>query len=368
MLKAITLLVLSLSCSLSALDEKKEYEIVMLASKGKELTTQSAGEIKLADNYVAGKIEESGRESLFIYSILDEEFTLIDLGIQNASFEALSETGMLSGLIPNGWDSQPYLYDSQTDLFSKYIWKDHFDPIIIGIALDGGLYTRQRYNAKSYIHYLDGRVINVPKHITKVNAKGEYIYENDYYGDESGTWFFSPETGKTEIGDVNCQILTDTGYVAGVENYVRAFLWHRNFGMIKINPLEDEDADIEISMVNNLGQVVGEWQYSNDYYRHAFIYAIEKGLIDLGTLGGKESIALSINDHGVVVGNSDLKNHSQGRGFIWDEERGMRELSALISKHNGWKDLSAICINNAGVILGKGSFYGVENYFVLKPL
>jgi probable HAF family extracellular repeat protein len=47
------------------------------------------------------------------------------------------------------------------------------------------------------------------------------------------------------------------------------------------------------------GRVDGD----NDY--HAFSWTAADGVIDLGTFGGRRSVALAVNSRGLVIGTSD---------------------------------------------------------------
>jgi len=81
---------------------------------------------------------------------------------------------------------------------------------------------------------------------------------------------------------------------------------------------------------------------------------------DLGTMGGSESGALSLNNRGQVVGfalnaipdpfsmfDFPILNGTQTRAFLWDERRGMRDLETL-----GGPDAWAVSINERGQIAG----------------
>ena len=80
--------------------------------------------------------------------------------------------------------------------------------------------------------------------------------------------------------------------------------------------------------------------------------AVEYQIIDLGTVGGDESVACSINDSGQIVGGSD------GRACLFDPTGGGAniDLGSLGGSHsNAWS------INNNGQIVGY-AFTGSGNY------
>src|SRR5690349_22025421 len=55
---------------------------------------------------------------------------------------------------------------------------------------------------------------------------------------------------------------------------------------------------------NNLGQVVGSSETASGAV-HAFIWSSQVGMLDLGTLGGMNSRAWEVNSSGVIIGTSD---------------------------------------------------------------
>lgn len=100
------------------------------------------------------------------------------------------------------------------------------------------------------------------------------------------------------------------------------------------------------SAINDSGIVVGysELHHGSITY-HAFRY--EHGIIeDLGTLGGPRSSAIAIGSAGIIVGEAQRKSGSVG-AFAWD--RGvMTELEGF-----GHERATAFGVNGAGVVVGQ---------------
>jgi probable HAF family extracellular repeat protein len=69
--------------------------------------------------------------------------------------------------------------------------------------------------------------------------------------------------------------------------------------------------------------------------------------VDLGTLGGADSVATDINEPGQVVGWSrTASSPSRQRAFLWTRDDGMKDLGSLGA------DSSAAAINDAGKVVG----------------
>jgi len=99
--------------------------------------------------------------------------------------------------------------------------------------------------------------------------------------------------------------------------------------------------------INDSGQVAGSYyKYGGD---HAFITGPNGvGMADIGTLGGSESIAYSINDSGQVVGYSLMPGDTGVHAFVTGPNGvGMTDLGAL-----GGRISYAYNINDSGQVVG----------------
>jgi probable HAF family extracellular repeat protein len=109
--------------------------------------------------------------------------------------------------------------------------------------------------------------------------------------------------------------------------------------------------DSAANAINDHGAVVGYSNLASDAAMHAFLYSDGK-MTDLGTLGGRNSEAAAINNQGAVVGAS-LTSSSVGRGFV-DLHGRMIDLNSLIPAESGLVITNAMDINDRGQIVAQG--------------
>lgn len=116
--------------------------------------------------------------------------------------------------------------------------------------------------------------------------------------------------------------------------------------------------------LNDNGQVVGMSESSSVYF-YAFIWQ-NGNITSLGALPGYlESDAQSINNSGFVVGRV-MGGLPTEHAFIWGGGV-MTDLNTLIPENSGWELTTAKCINDAGQIVGWGTYNGLSRGFVLTP-
>ena len=84
---------------------------------------------------------------------------------------------------------------------------------------------------------------------------------------------------------------------------------------------------------------------------HAFVWDSVNGMQDIGTLGGKVSYALAVNESGTVIGYSYLRDNVTSHVFLWTAAGGMVDLGkhfpATISSQGSF-------INSSGNVAGEG--------------
>jgi probable HAF family extracellular repeat protein len=128
--------------------------------------------------------------------------------------------------------------------------------------------------------------------------------------------------------------------------------------------------DAWAASINERGQVVG-WAYTDSTpneatgtpNQHPFLWEHGK-MVDLGTLGGTLAVAGSftwpggraINNQGLIVGTSNLAGDQTHHAFLWERcnsrERGsLRDLGTL-----GGKNSEAFWVNDTGEIVGRADF------------
>jgi probable HAF family extracellular repeat protein len=132
--------------------------------------------------------------------------------------------------------------------------------------------------------------------------------------------------------------------------------------------------DSVANAINDSGQVVGFSHKTADGMTfHAFRTAANKAINpatdDLGTLGGARSKAYDINKSGQVVGESYLTDGTTTHAFFYSGTGAMQDLNHLIDPAGGWTLIAARGINDSGQIVGYGvNPAGQTRAFLLTPV
>jgi probable HAF family extracellular repeat protein len=142
--------------------------------------------------------------------------------------------------------------------------------------------------------------------------------------------------------------LADVFGIAGTTE-LRAFGWHRDRGLFDLGTLGGPGA-VALS-VNRDGQVAGtsfttDIPGANGMPPLAPFLWSNGEMINLGTLGGTFGVAAKVTNHGQVVGDSDLKGDTTAHGFSW--KRGtLTDLGTL-----GGDFSTAKWVNETGEVVG----------------
>ena len=126
-----------------------------------------------------------------------------------------------------------------------------------------------------------------------------------------------------------------------------AFLYRRG-KLIDLGTLGG--ADTLANDINTQGEVVGLSLLASGTEGQAFLYSHGR-MTDLGTLGGAGSVAGAINDHGVVVGAAATSNNVS-HGFV-DSDGKMTDLNTLVPSNSGFVIVNAQDINDGGQIVAQ---------------
>lgn len=375
---------------LGSLSANPSYEIFPMAPKGKEFVTQSGEQIAMTrSGYVYGTINTGGPkiypwtpEKPFIYNVHSGQFDILDFG-DKSSISLVNEQGWIAGHRNLPEDAyyfnyrEGYLLNSTTGedaTIPLFPWPyEHRSPTFIGITAQKKAYLMDSDYKHYFAYNLDTKILeDIPDEgIIKVNLNGQYVFQPrlNWYSFTEEIWFHDPEKGKLPIGDYQFSVLNEEGFVAGSAKDSKGrsnkgFVWSLKSG-IKTFKLHGDS--LIVNGLNSKGQVVGAATFQQgNQQTHAFFYDPAKGgVVDLGTIADANSSALAVDDKGTVVGNCEINQYEQ-IGFIWDSKMGLRLLQDLLPKNSGWRELTSISISKDGYILGKGLFYGVPNYFILK--
>ena len=137
----------------------------------------------------------------------------------------------------------------------------------------------------------------------------------------------------------------------------RAFLWQDGH-MEDLGTLGGDDASS--FFVNERCEVAGV-SYTNSTpnattgvpTQDPFVWTEEKGMIDVGSLGGTYGLPNGLNQRGQVVGNSNLAGDGMHHAFLWEPGAAIKDLGTL-----GGNNSEAVSVNDAGEVVGRSDLAG----------
>lgn len=147
--------------------------------------------------------------------------------------------------------------------------------------------------------------------------------------------------------DLNVTGVNDNGQVVGTAYYengtYRAFLWQR--GRLALLPVP-KGTDSNAVGVNNRGQIIGAATRRGTAAEQAVLWQGGR-MIRLGTLGGDTSRPVAINDRGQVTGTSAVRGPAAEHPFLWQRGR-MTDLLARTHAVSG----RAYALSDTGLVTG----------------
>jgi probable HAF family extracellular repeat protein len=300
-------------------------------------------------------------------------YILIDLGTFGgpqsflyAVTQILNNRGLLVGQAdtalrdpdyPNG---NPYIQEADPVLQHTFVWHK-------GVLTDLGALPGPNSSAPSWVNaqgalagvsengitdtltgYIEGRAV--------LWMHGQTIDLGTLGGNESSA---NGMNDRGQVVGVAANTIPDSYSMAGWGTQTRTFLWQDGH-MQDLGTLGGPDS--LANTVNNRGQVAG-WSYTSSISNPVtgvppfdpFLWQ-DNHMQDLGTLGGTQSYVNSLNDRGEVVGQSNLAGDQTYHPFLWDGHA-LRDLGTL-GGNNGF----ANWINDAGDVVGRGDLPGRQTH------
>ncbi|PYI85796.1 MAG: hypothetical protein DME26_10215 [Verrucomicrobia bacterium] len=181
-------------------------------------------------------------------------------------------------------------------------------------------------------------------------------------------WDVTDVWGVTDIHHDGAGLVRATGLGGPDVDTPGAFLWVKSpDGTTQlIDRHSSADQVTGAWAVNGLGELAG---FRRNSSVDRAVYWDQSGIMqDIGTLGGSEAVANSINDGDYVVGWAlTARRNAPSHAFLWHSSTGMRDLNVLKSTTDtsGVELTSAAKINNAGQILALGASKSLGNVAVL---
>jgi probable HAF family extracellular repeat protein len=207
-----------------------------------------------------------------------------------------------------------------------------------------------------------------------INAQG-HAAGSSYSTDSREHPFFWDGNTMTDLGTLGGAFATARGVNANDLVVGYAYLANGKYhaysgtkaGLVDLGTLGGDYSGA--NAVNDAGQIAGYSFVSGNAKEHASLWNAGAAR-DLGDLGGGYSEALALDGTAAhVVGRATValqNNNLPYHAFLWTDGM-MRDLNSLVPAGSGWVLEEATGINDAGQIVGSGSYQGQRRAFLLQP-
>jgi len=206
-----------------------------------------------------------------------------------------------------------------------------------------------------------------------ISASGQIVGSSPTsYGLVDATIFSGTGSDNVDLGSGYAYAINAAGQTVGYAGYA-AMLFSENGGNgTDLGTLDGRVGAVAYG-INASGQIVGYAPIAGGSPSHATLFSGSgSDNIDLGTLGGSESVARAINDFGQIVGYSHISGDSRAHGFIYSGSA-MTDVNDLVQPGSGITDIFiggyGGAINNFGQIAAQGTVGSGQTHAVLlNPL
>lgn len=207
-----------------------------------------------------------------------------------------------------------------------------------------------------------------------INALGHAV-GSSYGRDGRQHAFFWDGQSMTDLGTLGGTFAVARGVNAKdlvVGNaYLRSGKYHAfagtKAGLVDLGTLGGDYSGAQA--VNDAGQIAGYAYSDGNTKQHACLW-LDGVAHDLGGLDGSYSEALALDGNAShVVGRATVPTTTGAvsyHAFLWSEGA-LRDLNTLVSAGSGWVLEEATGINDAGQIVGSGTYNGQRHAFLLQP-
>jgi probable HAF family extracellular repeat protein len=328
----------------------------------------------------------------------DRRYVVIDLGVLEGGDysigHAVNKNGVVAGMARAGTTTEAVVL---RDLELLTIGATGQSSAANDINADGvavGYVSDPAIGGQHAVRWEDGEQLDLgtlggPSSVARaINDKGDIVGDSTTDGGAFSRAFLWHDGQLQDLGTLGGEFslamdINGDGVIVGLSTSApdqqpygpgtRATMWGEE-GMIDLGSLGGDVA--AAAAVNSKGWVAGgattdpTVEYGGPG-THAFLWK-EGEIYDLGAFDGADfSVANGINKDGEVVGfagNPNAENPDDSMtAALWDKKGNLVNLNDAISPDDGWYLITAMSINDKGLITGLGVSNGQYRGFLLQP-